>query len=294
MSGGGTDTTQETTPWGPYKDLHKFYTNEVQGAYGDEKSFFPGSTVEARSGDTAMSYDMLREFTTKNELGGQMSGFLGDVMGGQYMPGADGNPYLDDVFDKQSRKVTEAYQTTVMPTINSRFAAGGRSGSYAAGGARRGADQTLGRTLADMGTDVYYGDYERRMGDRFKAAGMAPAAQGMELGNIGAMRALGADQENYEGRMLQEAIARFQFGQNESDMRLDQFGSRLGVGGGYGSATGSQSGGGDAGLSVGLGVLGMLGSVGGAAFSGGSSMAALPAILAAMGGAAVGPQNPYG
>lgn len=261
---GGTESETTNTPWGPYKDLHKMFAGLTEEQYGQAQQFFPGQTVEGQSADTALSYDMLREFTTGNNTANAAGAFAGQVLGGEFMPGAEGNPYLDDVFDQLSRKTTEAYQRTVMPTLNSRFAGAGRSGSFAAGGARRDADRTLSRELGGLATEVYYGDYERRMGDRMQMAGMAPGINQSQLTNIGGLRALGQDQETYQQRLIQDAIARFQFNQNEPEARLDRFGQRIGVGGGFGTQT-AQGGGGNAGLSMGLGILGLLGNLGGPA-----------------------------
>jgi len=262
MSKGGSGTVETSKkPYRAYTAGHDLFGSELLEAYGNQQEFFPGSTVEARSADTSLSFDMLREFTTGNNPSAAAGEFLGEVMGGDFMPGAEGNPYLDDVFDVQSRRVTEAYQRTVMPTLNSRFAGAGRSGQGAHAAGQRGADRTLGRTLGDLSTEVYYGDYERRMGDRFKAAGMSSQVNQSNLQNIGALRALGQDQESYEARLLGDAMQRHQFAQQEPEARLDRMGQRLGVGSGFGTQTQPAAPQGNAGLSAGLGIMSMIATI---------------------------------
>ena len=268
MSKGGQDNVETSKiPYKPYIPGHEKFAEQILAQYGEPQEFYPGSTVEGRSADTALSFDMLREFTTGNTSSNAAGEFLGEVMGGDFMPGAGGNPYLDDVFNMQSSRVSDAYQRTVMPTLNSRFAKHGRGGQGAHALGQRGADETLFRELGDLSTEVYYGDYERRMGDRFKAASMAPGVDAGQLGNIGALRALGADQESYEARMLNEAMQRHAFAQQEPEDRLDRLGQRLSSGSAYG--TGMQPGApqGDSATAGGLGILALIAELGSAYIS---------------------------
>lgn len=229
MAKGGADVVDtQSTPWGPALEFIMEQMGASQDRFNDPLSFFPGQTVAGRSRDTASAYDLTRELATGNETRDSANAFIGQVVGGDFMPGNANNPYLDEVFDVMSGRIGEQFNQIVMPTINSRFGDAGRSGSSASGRARGRADETLVRELGDLGTQVYYGDYERRMGDRFEGVRAQAGLQSQELESIGALAASGADQENYTQRLLNDAIQRFDFAQNEPEGRLDRYIQRIG------------------------------------------------------------------
>ena len=204
--------------------------------FNDPLQFFTGSTVGERSADTGVSQQLTRELLNGNRASDYANDFLGQVAGGDFMQPGGGNPYLDDTFDVLSDRIGEKFNQIVTPTVNSRFAASGRSGSPAAGRARGRTDETLARELGELGTQIYYGDYEQRLGDRFSAAQLAPSLDQNELGLIGSVGAVGADNENYTQRLVNDAIQRFNFAQNEPEVRLDSYINRVqGAAGGYGT-----------------------------------------------------------
>ena len=278
MGGGGGPVKSEAVPWAPQgEQLRQFYKG-AQSAYGDPKEFFSGSTVAGRSGTTLQAHSMAKDLLSGNRPADAANDFLGGVLGGDYM-GA--NPELDSMFANLSNKVTEQYNRTVLPGVNSRFASAGQTRSTGYDAALSRSQQDLASSLGDVGTEIYYGDYERRMGDRFKAIDSLGQVQGAQFGDINLASNVGREEESYEQSLINEAIQRHQFSQNEFDMRLDQYGGRVGQNTGFGTTT--QSGGqqgGNAGLSAGLGVLSLLASVVGSP--------ALGAVVGGVGTAATG------
>jgi len=100
------------------------------------------------------------------------------------------NPYLDRLFGAQSRAVTEAYNRTVLPQIETRFAQAGRLGSGAYEGARGQAEDELATNLRDLAGDVYGRGFEAERGRQLEAGGQL--AQ-MGLQGYGAERGLEAE-----------------------------------------------------------------------------------------------------
>lgn len=235
MGGGAKSVDANSEPWGPALEFLKEQLGFSQDRYQDPLEYFPGNTVGERSADTGMAFDLTRELTTGNTTKDAANSFIGQVVGGDFMPGNANNPYLDEVFDTMSGRIGEQFNQIVMPTINSRFGAGGRSGSAASGRARGRADETLVRELGDLGTEVYYGDYERRMGDRFRGVEAQGDLQTQELQGIGALSASGSEQERYTQSLLDDAINRFDFTQRQPEESLDRYINRVGsISGGYG------------------------------------------------------------
>lgn len=226
--GGAKAVDTKTEPWAKAQPYILDFLKQSEAASDNPLEMFGGQMTAGQSNDTVMGQDMIRDF-----IGGEMNPvnsmneFLGQVMGGEFMGGQGQNPLLDQQFGVMSKRIGEQFNQITMPGINSRMAGAGRSGSAAAGRARGRADETLVRELGDLGTQIYYGDYERRMGDRFTAAGMAPGGQAAALGGFGALQGSGLDQDQYSQKLLNESIERFNFSQTEPEERLDRYGNRV-------------------------------------------------------------------
>jgi hypothetical protein len=249
MGGSSATGKSETVPWEKAQPYILDFLQQSQDLSQDPVDLYPGQRISGQSQDTLVARDMIRDLT---EGGGSpvnaMNTFLGEVMGGEFMGEAGQNPLLDEQFGVMSDRIGEKFQQITMPTINTRFAGAGRSGQAGAGRARGRADETLARELGDLGTNIYYGDYERRMGDRFKAAGLAPAGQTAAIDAASALRGVGTDEESFSQRLLDDAIQRFEYGEQEPEARLDRYGARIQQGtSGFSTTTSQQSQGGGGG-----------------------------------------------
>lgn len=243
---------------------------------------FAGSTVGERSNFSQMAQDAVSGLGMK-DYRQQAESFLGATLGGDFM-GQAKNPHLDKMFDQLGGKVTEHFNRNISPGINSQFGSAGRSGSPGHGLSMGAAQGQLADSLGDIGTQIYYGDYENRMRDRMTALGMAPQIQGLEYADIAQQRAQGGIEEDYTQRLLNDAIQRFNFGQQEPENRLDRFGQRVNKGNGFGMTTGTQSGGGDGGASLGLGIASLLATTAGTFFGGPGGGAAAGGLVNGLGG----------
>ena len=249
--GGGTTVDTNSEPWGPAREYVIEQLGLSQDRFNDVLEFFPGRTTPERSADTGLAFQLTRDLVTGNRASDAANDFIGQVAAGDFMPGAGNNPYLDETFDVMADRIGEKYNQIISPTINSRFASAGRSGSPAAGRARGRADETLARELGDLGDQIYFGEYERRMGDRFSAAQIAPGLDAAELDQIGSLAAVGASEEDYTQNLINEAIARFDFTQREPDTRLDAYIQRIrGSAGSFGTASQPAPGGNNTGAAI--------------------------------------------
>jgi hypothetical protein len=283
MSSGSQTQKSQTTPWAPQGEQMEEYLRQARNAFdAGPMEMFGGQMIAGQSADTMLSLDMARELATSFRPRDEANAFIGDVASGAFMPGEGGNPYLDDVWGVMSDRITEAYQTTTLPGLQTRFAGAGHIGEASSmfGNAADRSDRTLARELGAQAKTLYYGDYEARMGDRFRAAEMAGDAQRNQAGAIAALAGAGQTQESYEQRLIDEAIQRFNFGQTRDDINLDQFGQRVGQNWGFGNTTTTGVGGSNPGLSIGLGLMGALSSVASAGLAS-APMAGLAAALSA-------------
>lgn len=226
--------------------------------------FFPGSTVGERDVLSSYAHDMTRG------LGGvdytdAAKDMLGSVMGGDYVGVRGSNPLLDDRFNVMADRVGESFNRITAPSTATRFAGAGRSGSGAYNAAMDQNQRQLGRTLGELATNVYYDDYNRRIDDQFKALGLTPSIRNLDYGDIGQMRAQAGIEEAYDQRLVDDRVARFNFAQQEPESRLDRYLARIIQPGGYGITTETMTSPNTTGLALGLGAMGLAGTLGGAA-----------------------------
>ena len=158
----------------------------LQGAMGDN---FTGGPAAATLGNYAAG-----DFSGTGQgqtLSNAAQGLFGNVAGGNTLgntaAGAmlGSNPYLDAQYARAAQPLTRAFAEATMPGIDATFARAGRfGGSNAQANAVDTATQNLGRSLTDLGTGLYGGQYgqERQLQQQ--------AAQGLMGGQLGAAQGL--------------------------------------------------------------------------------------------------------
>lgn len=270
----GSKSSTETTTSKPLEEQYAQLKNMWGGAenlYNNHRMDYYGeSTVGGRDDLSIAARDATAQLGSTPDYTDSAKQFLGQVMGGDFMGGPGQNPMLDEKFKVMSDRIGEQYNQITAPSTATRFAGAGRSGSDAYRNAMGQNERNLGESLGRTATDVYYGDYNNRMQDRMQGLGATTALRGMEYGDIGQMRGQGAIEEQYGQRQLDDSINRFNFNQQETENRFDRYAGRVGQPNSWGTNVKQTTGGGG----VGAGILGMLGKVGGAMFTGGGSLAA--------------------
>jgi hypothetical protein len=234
MGSGGTQK-QETVPWGPtqqfYKDIYGT-ASQLSGV----PTRFPDQTVAARQPAEGQASEMIqgRALQGSPELMAGREAVRGTAAGEYLSP--DSNPYLRDTFRASADEVRRAYQTTVIPGMETRFAGAGRgamvrdpmsgslrpaSGAFGAAEAR--SQDELAQNLNELATRIFGGAYESERGRQMGAAGMAPSLAGAGYSELGQLRGAGETDRAYEQAILEGQNARFQFAQEEPWMRVERY-----------------------------------------------------------------------
>lgn len=279
--GGGSEQTTTNMPLPEQYEQLKKYWAEAGAMYQQPLEQYGGSTVSSRDQLSLDARDLVGGLG-QEEYREAGRGFMTDVLGGEFMGGQGSNPLLDQKFQVMSDRISESYNRIVAPGTAGRFGAAGRSSSIGYDKAEGQDQRNLTEGLGRVATDVYYGDYNNRMQDRMAALGMLPGFAATDRADIGEKRAQGMVEENYSQRQLDDLIAKFNFGQLEPEARLDRFGGRVSNSLGFGTST--QTGSTSSGSAMTLGIMGLLGTLGGAAL-GGPVGASLGGMLAGgMGG----------
>lgn len=209
------------------KKLNDLY-NRAENLSQVPLEFYPGQTVAPFDPATIEAQRMVesRALAGSPLVNAAQAQNLSAIQGNYLSP--DANPYLRSTYDAAARAVGENFNRIVLPGIESRFALAGQSGSSQLLGARRGAADALGASLGDLATNIYGGAYESERARQEAASRFAPELAAEDYRNLDALSSVGAQREQQQQRLIDELIARFDFGQNEPNLRLSRFASLLG------------------------------------------------------------------
>lgn len=166
--------------------------------------YFPGETIAPFSPETQAALDL----TTQRALAGsplQAAGSdqLQKTLSGDYLTA--GNPYTDQL-------VNSVYNTVRTP-IDSQFLSGGRYGSAAHEGA-------LGTAVANAIAPQLFDTYNQERSKQLQAGLLAPQYAQNDYYDLSQLGSVGAAKENMNQQLINEAIDRFNFAQQEPFNRL--------------------------------------------------------------------------
>jgi hypothetical protein len=146
--------------------------------------------------------------------------YLGDTLGGKYLD-ISTNPYLRQAGEAGAQDITRHYMRAIAPQVA--MGAAGRGGSGAETARMRGAQQALGGELGQYFSNLYGGEYARERGLMGQAAGLAPGVAGARRADITTGYGLGKGAEDYQQRLINEMIQRFEYQRDEPDVRLGRY-----------------------------------------------------------------------
>ena len=241
--------TQTNDPWsGQQPFLETGFQRAQTDVLEKPETFFPGSTVvpfdpvttealgsiesRARAGSPLVptAQEAIRSAASGELL--EQNPFLSQT-----------NPYLQDAIDAATQGITRNYQSVVEPGIDAAFSSRGRYGSGLQAEAIDRAQENLADQLADVGTQMAFGDYglQRQAYDterarQMAAASAAPGLAAQDYVDPGQLLSVGAAREGQAASQLQEDINRFNLEQNAEKKALADY-MALVAGGQYGGTS---------------------------------------------------------
>ncbi len=233
------DHTSTTRPWGPQANHLESIYGYAQDLYENApQTYYPGQTWVDPSRQTGQGMRRIerraRQGSPVQRLGNQQ--MRRTIRGGYLNPAS--NPYLEATYNAAADPVTRHYREAVAPSISANFSAAGRYGSNMAHtNAHQTAQDTLGRTLGDLGTQIYGGNYQRERGRQLRATAAAPAYAAADYNDANQLLRTGMMREGYQGLELQDQMARHDFAQNEPLRRLDNYLQTVAGQGSFGGQT---------------------------------------------------------
>ena len=212
---------------------------------------------------------------------------LGDVaatQSGEFLNPAS-NPWLRQTFNAASQPVVTAFRDATEPGIQAEFARAGSFGGSAQNQAEGIAQQDLGRTLSNLATGIYGGNYEQERQNMIRQQALIPGLLQAGLLPSQELMDIGGAQQQFGQQGLDTALTNIENRYNFPFSLLAQLGGAIptAVGNAYVSQqTGPNPNAIDplsAGLAGGLGGLGFLGELGG----GGGILGGLSTLLGFLG-----------
>jgi len=220
MSKGSNPTNVTTTTSSePSEFIKPYYTQAIDAAqqlYENPNipSFFPNNTYVdfAPETDTALQLASARALQG-NPLLGSSQQEINKVLQGDYLSPTT-NPYSQALFNQMAGDVTSQVQ--------SQFSKAGRLGS--------GANQEiLSDSLGRLANEVYGDQYNRERQNQVAATQIAPQLGEMDYNDIGKLQQVGQERESLEMAKLQDAIARYDYGQTQPYQKLNYYLGSLGA-----------------------------------------------------------------
>ena len=189
---------------------------------GPGPQLFPGQMYVSPSDQTLTALQQAEQVVTSPEAQALSTeglqayqgalGGLSSMARSDYLQSPEYQRYLESV----TRPVTEAVTEQILPAIASQYSAAGRYGSGAMTGATASATERGARALGDITAQVAQQQQGRMLEAQTSLPsflGSMPQVLGGALAPSQALAGVGAQREAISGQPLQEAIRRFEYGQ---------------------------------------------------------------------------------
>ena len=231
-SGGGSSTTIQSIdpalrPYVTYglKEAQRLYQSQTP-------QFYPGQTYVGPSGATTSAIQAATNRAMQgNPLLPAAQRQQQDVISGSYLTA--GNPYFQAALQPAAQASTQEFYDALQG-LSSKASMAGRYGSNAMGQQEGRAETALANALTNQAGKLAFENYAAERGRQEAAVTQAPTLAAADYFDINQLLKAGTLGEQYQGKELEDAIARFEFEQNKPYAKLSTFLSSV-----YGAPQGS-------------------------------------------------------
>jgi hypothetical protein len=245
LFGGSSDPKSVTTnkPWGPLEDPLKAGYGNLQTQYQQgAPQYYPGQTIAPQNQWTQNALQSQAGRAMQGSpVNAAAQGNLTSTLQGDYLNA--GNPYFQNAMNAAVRPITQQYEQTVMPGLDSTFSAAGRYGSGAHQNAANTGYQNYMQAVGDTAGNMAYQNYGDERARQMQGMLMAPSIANQDYYDINQLGASGTAMDQYNQQLLNSDISRHDYNQNKN---FDWTSKYLGVltGNPYGRQATTEKGGG--------------------------------------------------
>lgn len=137
-----------------------------------------------------------------------------DTLNGKYLD-PNTNPWLKSTFNAAADPVTAQYMTATHPATAGSMASAGRYGSGAYGNAVKQNELGLGRSLDNLATSIYGGNYQNERGNQMTAAGQSAGLNSAQYINPAATLAAGNQQQTQKQNVDTSRMAAYNYNRDQ-------------------------------------------------------------------------------
>lgn len=175
---GSSSQTTQTVNTGPWQPQQPYINALFQGAANAWKDYglkpYTGQTFAGLNPTQTSALGTITGMGSTPDAGvTAASNMNNDTIAGKYLS-PETNPWLTATYRAAADPVTASYMTATAPQTASAFSRAGRYGSGSYDNAVSQNEQNLGRTLGNLGTNIFGGNYQNERQNQITAAGMAP------------------------------------------------------------------------------------------------------------------------
>lgn len=220
-----TQSTVNTGPWQPQQPYLLDAMGKAQGQYdaNASKTYFPGSTVAG--------INPTQNWGLQSILGAANQGPTNlnaanqenlDTLQGKYLDPST-NPWLKATFDQGGDAVSRQYMTATAPQTAGSMAAAGRYGSGAYANLQSGNQIQLGKTLNDLATNIYGGNYQTERSRQTDAVNQVPGLMQAKYIDPNAVLMAGNQMQQNEQAGITDQVNRFNFNRDQPMNALNTY-----------------------------------------------------------------------
>lgn len=221
--GGGNTKTQTTTePWSGvkpyltsgYKDAQALYK---QGAPG----YYPGQSTAPMSNYTKDALDATAQRAAYgSDVTRAAQSQLTSTINGDYL---NSNPYLQGAINTAIQPITNAFNSDVMPGIDSNFSAAGRYGSGLQGQAYDDANAQLAQQIGNVSTNMAYQNYGDERQRQMQAMLFAPEMAAQDYQDLAMLGQAGQGYDQYNQNLINSDIEKYNYNNNKDFNYLSDY-----------------------------------------------------------------------
>ena len=196
--------------------------DEAKGLYqADGPTYYPGQTYVDQSAQTTEGLRLAEERAKAGSplIPAAQSQALSTISGDRLLAG---NPYFASMMASAARPVVNEFNTAIRD-IGSRTASSGRYGSGAMGEMESQASENLAQALSQRGSELAFSNYNAERARQDAAINQAGTIAGQDYSDIQQLMNVGQANESQSLKALQGDIARYDYGQNAPQQKLQSY-----------------------------------------------------------------------
>jgi hypothetical protein len=189
---------------------------------------YGGQRIAGISPETQQSWNMITQRAQQGDAGVNSAQSMNtNTINGQYLD-PKSNPYLQQTYDQAANRMADAYARGTSSQTLAQFNRPGAFGGSAMQETQAANNQAFGDSLANLGNQIYGGNYQQERARQMQASAMAPEFAQQKYQDAAALAGVGGAKTGYDQNLLD---TNYQDWLSARDYPQQQLGLLAGLGG---------------------------------------------------------------